>query len=519
MTDAGPPRVGRYELVTLLGQGGMARVYLAVSRGPGGVNKLVVLKQLRPEMASQKEVTAMFFDEARIAARLDHPNVVSTYETFREGDQSVMVMEYLEGHTLAELLTRVGRPQFPLEDHLWVLGQVLAGLHHGHSLKDHDGSPLGVVHRDVSPSNVFVTYAGDVKLLDFGLARAAGALSNTYKGKLKGKLAYAAPELFLNRPVDARTDIFAVGTMLWEAVAGRRRLAGESPGEAMEARVAGAEIGIRQECPDVDPELADIVEKATSTDPDQRWSSAAEMQEALDTFLERRERQVGRRELAALIGESFRADRTAMRQKIEQHLAGAQPEMLMEESSSPAPAPPLSQSVITELPPARSRVSLAAGVIAAAGTGALVVSLLGSPSRGTLLAGPYGGPAVHSVLLGPLRPVTRPAAAPSRPPPRSGANPALNPAPPAPPRVAIAPRPAPRPLPGEPRALVPTPRLVPATVVLDDRHSLPRPRPAAVRPAPERPAEARRGPEFGSELERPAQAGQRQLDEKDPYAP
>jgi serine/threonine protein kinase len=512
MSDPVAPRVGRYELVALLGQGGMARVYLAVSRGPGGVNKLVVLKQLRPEMASQKDVQAMFFDEARIAARLDHPNVVSTYETFREGDQSVMVMEYLEGQTLAELLTRVGRPQFPLEEHLWILGQVLAGLSHGHNLEDHDGSPMTVIHRDVSPSNVFVTYAGDVKLLDFGLARAAGALSTTHRGKIKGKLAYAAPELFLSRPVDARTDLFAAGTMLWEAIAGRRRLAGESPGEAMEARVTGAESRIREECPDVAPALADIVDKATANDPADRWSSAAEMQEALDAFAEGRERKVGRREVAALISESFRADRVAMRHKIEQHLSGAQPQVLMEDMDSPAPAPPLSQSMMGALVAPRSRLHLAAGVIAAAGTGALLVSLLGSPSRSSLLSGPYyGGPAVHSVVLEPMRTAPHPAAAPVRRVPR--------PAPPTPPRVASEARPAVvRPVLLEPKAIVPTPRLVPATVVLEEARLPPRPRPAARPPAAERP-EPRRGPEFGSELERPVAGSQRQLDEKDPYGP
>jgi tRNA A-37 threonylcarbamoyl transferase component Bud32 len=489
MSEPGPTRLGRYELVTLLGQGGMARVYLGLLRGPGGVNNLVVLKQLRPEMANQKELMAMFFDEARIAARLDHPNVVSTYETLRDGDQSLMVMEYLEGHTLAELLTRVGRPEFPLEEHLWILGQVLTGLAHGHELIDEDGTPLGVVHRDVSPSNVFVTHGGDVKLLDFGLARAAGALSTTHRGKLKGKLAYAAPELFLSRPVDARTDLFAVGTMLWEAIAGRRRVAGESPGEVMEARVAGVESKIRQECPDVPPRLADIVDKATANDPAERFASAAEMLAALDVFGETLTRQAGRREVAALMTEAFRADRVALRQKIDQHVAGT--------AVPPEETPPPS----FELPRTPTRLSTAATVIAAAGTAAVIGGILGSPSRASLLTGPFAGPAVHSVVLetgkDPLPPATPPAPPLPAPPPGKV--------------VALAPRPTvPAPPPARPAAALPRS----STVVLEDRP----PQTTRVRTSVRTSPDPRRGPEPGTDLQRTDSNG-RQLDEKDPYAP
>jgi serine/threonine protein kinase len=216
-------RIGKYELVTLLGEGGMSRVYLAVSRGPVGVSKLVVVKQLRPEMAFDAEFVTMFIDEARIAARLSHPNVVQTYEVVEEGGQYLLAMEYLEGRTLAEILHRAGRANMPLEEHLWILTQVLAGLHYAHELADYDGQALSVVHRDVSPSNVFVTYNGEVKLVDFGIAKAAGAISATQQGTVKGKLGYSAPEQFMSQPVDARADVFSAGVMLWEAAAFRRR--------------------------------------------------------------------------------------------------------------------------------------------------------------------------------------------------------------------------------------------------------------------------------------------------------
>src|SRR5579859_466457 len=153
-------RVGRYELVTMLGEGGMARVFLAINRGPIGFNKLVVVKQVRPELAWDREFLAMFFDEARIAARLNHPNVVQTYEVIEDTGQYLLAMEHLEGQTLSDVLRRIGRANMPLDEHLFVLTQVLTGLQYAHELCDYDGSPLGVVHRDVSPSNVFITYNG-----------------------------------------------------------------------------------------------------------------------------------------------------------------------------------------------------------------------------------------------------------------------------------------------------------------------------------------------------------------------
>jgi eukaryotic-like serine/threonine-protein kinase len=179
-----PARIGKYQLVTLLAEGGMARVYLAFSRGPAGFDKLVVVKQIRPELAWDQDFVTMFFDEARIAARLNHPNVVHTYEVVEENGLYLLVMEYLEGHTLGELVRRVTRERVPLDLHVWMLSQVLSGLAYAHELPDYDGSALGVVHRDVSPSNVFVTYSGEVKLLDFGIAKAAGAISATHEGTI-----------------------------------------------------------------------------------------------------------------------------------------------------------------------------------------------------------------------------------------------------------------------------------------------------------------------------------------------
>jgi serine/threonine-protein kinase len=323
VNQADAVRIGRYQILTLLGEGGMARVYLAVQRGPAGFNKLVVVKQVRPELAWDQDFVTMFFDEARIAARLNHPNVVSTFEVVEQAGQYLLAMEYLEGHTLGEILHRLGRPQMPLEQHLWILTQVLAGLHYGHELRDYDGTPLGVVHRDVSPSNVFVTYNGEVKLLDFGIAKSAGAASATQKGTVKGKIGYGAPEQFLARPVDARADVYAVGVMLWEALAGKRRKQAETPAAAYEARVAGLEPRIREVKAEVPERLADICDKATEVEPGARFATALQFQRALEHYLESRPRPIGQRDLATLINYHFKIERQEMRRRIESQLSGS----------------------------------------------------------------------------------------------------------------------------------------------------------------------------------------------------
>jgi serine/threonine protein kinase len=322
VNQPGATRIGRYDILTLLGEGGMARVYLALSRGPVGFNKLVVVKQVRPELAWDRDFITMFFDEARIAARLNHPNIVSTYEVVEDAGQYLLAMEFLEGQTLGEILSRLGRAQMPLDQHLWIICQVLAGLHYGHELADYDGSPLGIVHRDVSPSNIFVTYNGEVKLLDFGIAKSAGAATSTQKGTVKGKIGYGAPEQFLARPVDARADVYAVGVMLWEALAGKRRKQAETPAAAYEARVSGAEPRIREVKPDVPTRLADICDRATAAEPAARFASALQFQRALERYLESRPRQVGQRDLATLINYHFKNERLQMRQRIENHLSG-----------------------------------------------------------------------------------------------------------------------------------------------------------------------------------------------------
>lgn len=301
-------KLGRYELISPLGVGGMARVYLALQRGPDAATKLLAIKQLRAEVASDEHFLTMFADEARVALRLSHPNVVHTYDVVVEPSGPFMVMELLQGQSLTEILKRIGRPRMPVAEHLWLLTQLLAGLHYAHTLTDYDGKSLSIVHRDVSPSNVFVTYTGEVKVLDFGIAKSTGARTETAVGVVKGKLGYASPEQCMARAVDARTDVYAVGVMLWEALAGRRRALAETEAAVLQARVMGTEPGIDLISPDIPRELVDITNRALAHDPNQRFASAGEMQRALQSYLARGGISAGAESVAALLVEPFRQD-------------------------------------------------------------------------------------------------------------------------------------------------------------------------------------------------------------------
>src|SRR5262245_22043168 len=213
----------KYRLLAELGHGGMADVYLAVTQGMQDFTKLAVVKRLRSHLAEDSDFLAMFMQEARIAARLNHPNVVHTFDVGHDGQFHFMAMEFLEGHPYSAILNRAGREHLDLALQIRILIDVLEGLHYAHELCDFDGKPLGLVHRDISPQNVFVTYDGQVKVLDFGIAKALDSAVETRTGVVKGKLSYMSPQQALANTIDRRADLYSVGVLLWEAVAQRRR--------------------------------------------------------------------------------------------------------------------------------------------------------------------------------------------------------------------------------------------------------------------------------------------------------
>ena len=275
----------KYRLIAEIGRGGMADVYLAVVQGPAGFNKLVVIKKTRPELAQDPEFLAMFLDEARLAARLNHPNVVQTTEVGQDGERYFIAMEYLDGQPLNRIRARAPAA-FSTLMQARVLADVLAGLHHAHELCDFDGTPLGVVHRDATPQNVFVTYDGLIKVVDFGIAKAIDSSSETRTGTVKGKVTYMAPEQAKGERVDRRADVFAVGVMLWEGIAGRRMWKGVPELTVVHDLINEAIPSIREAVPEVPEALAKVCERALAVRREDRFASAQEMHDVLEEYLD-----------------------------------------------------------------------------------------------------------------------------------------------------------------------------------------------------------------------------------------
>jgi len=280
--------LGKYRLLAQLGRGGMAEVYLAVALGAKGVNKLVVLKVLRSHLADDPDFVTMFVDEARIAARLNHGNIVQTYEVVEEASRHFIVMEYLEGRSLAQVEWMLKPERVPLDLSLRIFADALAGLHHAHELRDFEGLPHGLVHRDVSPQNVFITYDGQVKIVDFGIAKAANSPTNhTKEGVIKGKIRYMAPEQVVGVYLDRRADVFAVGVLLWHALTGKRLWDGVADEIAIMHRLVtnSPPLPTAGSIANVPSELDAICSKAMAHSREDRFPTAAAFQDAIEEYL------------------------------------------------------------------------------------------------------------------------------------------------------------------------------------------------------------------------------------------
>jgi serine/threonine-protein kinase len=302
----------------------MGVVYLALAQGPAGFEKLKVVKRLRSDLASDPRAVQMFLAEARLAARLRHPNVVQTNEVGFDGRHYFLEMEYLEGQTLDALQRRAGKSGgLPLPVVLWILSQACAGLHYAHDLKDLDGRPLHVVHRDVSPHNVMVTYDGFVKVLDFGIAKAADFSGDTQTGMVKGKARYMAPEQLARGVVDRRADVFSVGVMLWQTLTGERLWGDASDIEIFVKLQGGAPLPApRTVKPDVPPSLDALCERALSSRAEDRPATAAAMAAEIEAYLETSGARVGPRDVAALVTSLFADTRAAVEREIEEQIKG-----------------------------------------------------------------------------------------------------------------------------------------------------------------------------------------------------
>lgn len=285
MTNAIVPRcVGRYCIGPEIASGGMATIRLGQLEGPGGFRRLVAIKQLNAELAAEPGLSALLVEEARLTSAISHPNVVSIFDVLEHDGELMLVMDYVNGETLSQLLrqARKRRVEAPVPVVRRIVSDVLHGLHAAHTATDVEGSPLGVVHRDVSPQNIMVGVDGVARVLDFGVAKAARGANYTAPGQVKGKLAYMAPEQLREQAVDARTDVFAAGIVLWEALSGRRLFVGGTASQLVSQLLSQPIARLNEERSDICPELDQLLEKALARSPGARFASAQAFADALE---------------------------------------------------------------------------------------------------------------------------------------------------------------------------------------------------------------------------------------------
>ncbi len=276
--------LGRYELLATIGTGGMASVILARQRGPHGFEKLVVIKVVHPHLAEDPAAINMLLDEAKVAAQIDHPNVVHTYELGEAYGTFYIVMEYLAGESFHLVLKAARAAHAPMTPFMAakIVADAADGLHFAHELRDLDGRHLGIVHRDVSPTNIVVQYNGSVKVVDFGIAKAEGRVTSTREGELKGKYGYMAPEQIKNEDMDARSDVFSLGVVLWEALAQRRLFHADNVAATLMQVLTADRVPPSTYFPQIPHALDIACLRALAPEPRDRYQSVAEMKQAID---------------------------------------------------------------------------------------------------------------------------------------------------------------------------------------------------------------------------------------------
>jgi len=426
ISATGRHRIDRYELIGEIASGGMATVFLARLTGLGGFQRFVALKRLHPHLQSEKDFVRMFLDEARLAAGIHHPNVVPILEVGAGSVGYYLVMEYIEGETLARLLARSASAgtKLPVAISLRIGIDMLRGLHAAHELRDEAGAPTNLVHRDVSPQNVLVGGDGVARITDFGVARAASRLGDTRAGQLKGKIAYMAPEQASGvEELDRRADIFAGGIVIWEALAQRRLFKAQNEAATL-SRVMNEPVpnlsAIASDVPDV---VTKIINRSLERNPDRRFPTCADFADALEDTAARFRLVASSRELAAYVadvmGDEIAQQREAVRAWLAQSEAsGSVPNVYGPPSSSmsaAAMAMPDRSGIATApgRPPMRRESSKAPWILAALMLGGGAVGaffwLTGEPAAPALgAAGP--GPHASSAALQP--PVPTPPALP-----------------------------------------------------------------------------------------------------------
>ncbi|MBI3182222.1 MAG: serine/threonine protein kinase [Myxococcales bacterium] len=314
-----PQRYGKFYLLRRLAEGGMAEIFLAKQIGPEGFERNVVIKRMLRALTSNAEFVTMFLDEARLAARLSHPNIVQIHELGLQDDCYFICMEYLPGEDFSAVMRALKRRRnelVPVHITARVMLEAAHGLQFAHDFADDSGQPLNVVHRDVSPSNVFCTYQGQVKLLDFGIARARNQASVTGAGTFRGKFLYMAPEQVLGAQIDRRTDVFTLGICLYEAVTGVRPFHRDNPEAILKAVAACDAPPPTAHRPELPPELASIISRAMARAPQERYPTAAAIGEDLEKFLAKQGEPTDRAALAEYLKSIFGEERATRKMRV-----------------------------------------------------------------------------------------------------------------------------------------------------------------------------------------------------------
>lgn len=295
--------VQRYRVQERIAVGGMAEVFKGVATSLRGFEKIVAIKRVLPHLTRNRTFVRMFLDEARLSLHLNHANVAQVFDVGHADDAYFIVMEFIEGLDLGELMdvARYNDLLLPYEQAVYILSEVCKGLAYAHDKRDPKGEHLRIVHRDISPPNVLISMQGEIKIVDFGLAKARSQLETTDPGLVKGKFGYLSPEAAMGEEIDARTDIFAVGIVLWEMLAGKRLFLGRNDQETLELVRRARVPALREHNPEVPERLERIVRKALARDPAERYGRADALGKELAQFLFTSDRKVTSYDIAALV--------------------------------------------------------------------------------------------------------------------------------------------------------------------------------------------------------------------------
>jgi serine/threonine-protein kinase len=435
---AGAIVVGRYALYGKIASGGMATVYFGRMLGAAGFMRTVAVKRLHPHLAEEPDFVSMMIDEARLAARVQHPNVAQTLDIVNERGELIIVMEYVAGESLARLLRAESQRHRMVSPAIAssVMSGVLHGLHAAHTAKSEHGEPLGIVHRDVSPHNIIVGVDGLARVIDFGVAKAAGRIQTTRAGVVKGKLPYMAPEQLGGQEISRLADVYAAGVVLWELLTGRRLFKAEDDIALFKAVLAGASDPPSRWVPGVPAALDAVVMRALSHDPASRFGTAREMADALGRAVA----PALATDVGAWVEDAAKQvldERSAQLASIEsQSSVPAQPPPPAAAPGGPARlAPPAASTPSDDLPtivsesaslsiesplvaapssmPPRRAIALVAGAVVFAVAAGLAVALALRPSSRSLPAASSSAAAVAPTTASPAATLDAPSVAPS----------------------------------------------------------------------------------------------------------